>query len=34
MDIASEHPEIRDKIMKRLSQVAKQGETITVVQDV
>ena len=34
MDIASEHPEIRDKIMKRLSEVANQGETITVVHDV
>ena len=34
MDIASEHPEIRDKIMSRLSQAASQGETITVVQDV
>lgn len=33
-DIASEHPEIRDKIMSRLSDVAKQGEVITVVQDV
>ena len=34
MDIASEHPEIRDKVMSRLSEVAKSGETITVVQDV
>ena len=34
MDIASEHPEIRDKIMKRLSDVAKGAETITVVHDV
>lgn len=34
MDIASEHPEIRDKIMARLSEVAKDGETITVVHDV
>jgi hypothetical protein len=34
MDIASEHPEIRDKIMSRLSQVAKSGETITVVHNV
>lgn len=34
MDIASEHPEIRDKIMKRLSEVAKGDETITVVHNV
>jgi hypothetical protein len=34
MDIASEHPEVRDKVMRRLSEVAKQGETITVVHDV
>lgn len=33
-DIASEHPEIRDKIMQRLSQVAKEGETITIVHNV
>lgn len=33
-DIASEHPEIRDEIMRRLSQLAKDGEVITVVQDV
>lgn len=33
-DIASEHPEIRDKIMHRLSDVAKQGEVITIVHDV
>jgi hypothetical protein len=33
-DIASEHPEIRDKIMRRLSDVAKEKEVITVVQDV
>lgn len=31
-DIASEHPEIRDKIMRRLSEVAKDREVITVVQ--
>lgn len=30
-DIAAEHPEIRDKIMKRLSSAMKQGETITIV---
>jgi NADH dehydrogenase/NADH:ubiquinone oxidoreductase subunit G len=32
-DIASEHPEIRDKIMSRLAQVAKRGEVITVVHN-
>jgi hypothetical protein len=30
-DIASEHPEIRDEIMRRLSQVAKEQEVITIV---
>lgn len=34
MDIASEHPEIRDKIMARLSEVANPGETVTVVHNV
>ena len=33
-DIATEHPEIRDKIMRRLSDVAKEQEVITVVHDV
>lgn len=33
-DIASEHPEIRDEIMRRLSAAMKNGETVTVVQDV
>ena len=33
-DIAAEHPEIRDKVMRRLSGVAKDGEVITVVRDV
>lgn len=33
-DIASEHPEVRDLIMQRLSQVAKEGEVITIVHDV
>jgi hypothetical protein len=33
-DIASEHPEIRDEIMKRLSSVSKEKETITIVHDV
>jgi hypothetical protein len=32
-DIASEHPEIRDEIMKRLSSIAKKDEVITVVHD-
>ena len=32
-DVASEHPEIRDEIMRRLSQVAKKGEVITVVHN-
>jgi hypothetical protein len=30
-DIASEHPEIRDKIMRRLSEASKNREVITVV---
>lgn len=30
-DIASEHPEVRDKIMRRLSDVSKDKEVITVV---
>lgn len=30
-DIASEHPEVRDKIMRRLSNVSKEREVITVV---
>ena len=30
-DIASEHPDIRDEIMRRLSQVSKEKEVITVV---
>ena len=33
-DIASEHPEIRDLIMQRLSAIAKDGEVITVVHNV
>ena len=32
-DIASEHPEIRDKIMSRLSQATKPGETVTIVSE-
>jgi ElaB/YqjD/DUF883 family membrane-anchored ribosome-binding protein len=34
MDIGAEHPEIRDKIMRKLSDIAKSGETITVVRNV
>jgi NADH:ubiquinone oxidoreductase subunit E len=30
-DIAAEHPEIRDKIMQRLSSATKPGETVTIV---
>jgi hypothetical protein len=33
-DIASEHPQVRDLIMQRLSAIAKEGEVITVVHDV
>ncbi len=33
-DIASEHPEIRNKIMQRLSDIAKDREVITVVANV
>lgn len=33
-DIASEYPEIRDKIMRRLSEASKENEVITVVHDV
>ncbi len=33
-DIASEHPEIRDKIMRRLSDASKNEEVITIVRDV
>jgi hypothetical protein len=33
-DVASEHPEIRDLIMHRLSAIAKEGEVITIVHDV
>jgi hypothetical protein len=32
-DIASDHPEIRDQIMRRLSDIAKKDEVITVVLD-
>ena len=30
-DIASEHPEIRDEILRRLSSATKPGETVTIV---
>jgi hypothetical protein len=33
-DIASEHPEVRDLIMQRLSSIARDGEVITVVNQV
>lgn len=33
-DIATDHPEIRDKIMRKLSDVAKEKEVITIVHDV
>jgi hypothetical protein len=33
-DIASEYPEVRDEIMRRLSDIAKQNEVITVIHDV
>jgi hypothetical protein len=33
-DVASEHPEIRDEIMRRLSAVSKEREVITIVHDV
>lgn len=33
-DIASEHPEVRDIIMHRLSAIAKQGEVITIVSEI
>ena len=33
-EIASTHPDVRDLIMQRLSQIAKEGEVITIVHDV
>lgn len=33
-DIAATHPEVRDLIMQRLSDVAKEGEVITIVHNV
>ena len=32
-DVAAEHPEIRDKIMSRLSAATRPGETVTIVSD-
>lgn len=32
-DIAAEHPEIRDKIMSRLSSATRPGETVTIVSE-
>ena len=33
-DIASEYPQIRDEIMRRLSDIAKKDEVITIVHDI
>ena len=33
-DIATEHPEIRDKVMHRLAEISKDGEAVTVVHNV
>lgn len=33
-DVASSHPQVRDLIMQRLSQIAKEGEVITIVHEV
>jgi len=33
-DIATEHPEIRDEIMRRLSKISKDDEVITIVHEV
>lgn len=33
-DIASEYPQVRDEIMRRLSAIAKENEVITVVHDI
>ena len=33
-DIASEYPQVRDEIMRRLSSVAKKDEVVTVIHDV
>jgi hypothetical protein len=34
LDIASEHPEVRDKIMRRLSEISRDGEATTVIHNV
>jgi hypothetical protein len=33
-DIASEYPQVRDEIMRRLSNIAKESEVITIVHEV
>ena len=33
-DIATEHPEIRDEIMRRLSKISRENEVVTIVHDV
>jgi hypothetical protein len=33
-DIASEHPQIRDIVMQRLSSIAKEGQVVTIVSEV
>ena len=33
-DIATEHPDIRDEIMRRLSKISRENEVITIVHDV
>jgi hypothetical protein len=33
-DIASEYPEVRDEIMRRLSSIAKEDETVTIIHGV
>jgi hypothetical protein len=33
-DVASEYPQVRDEIMRRLSSIARESEVVTVVHDV
>ena len=33
-DIATEHPEVRDEIMRRLSKISRDNEVVTIVHDV
>jgi hypothetical protein len=33
-DVASEYPQVRDEIMRRLSTIARESEVVTVVHDV